>query len=77
MIKTTDITKDDFLVASTPIERVEKLERWWGSIHEKKIKLSKPFIIKRKYGIAPSRLKLHLDTANSFEIVLSNANKEQ
>ena len=24
-------TKDEFLVASTPIERVKKLEKWWGS----------------------------------------------
>jgi fructan beta-fructosidase len=77
LIKTTDTTKDEFLVAATPIERVEKLEKWWGSDREKKIKLSKPFIIKRKQGIAPSRLQLHVDTANSFEIVLSNANKEQ
>ena len=77
LTKTADTTKDEFLVASTPIERVEKLEKWWGSEREKKIKLSKPFIIKRKKGIAPSRLQLNVDTANSFEIVLSNANKEQ
>jgi fructan beta-fructosidase len=66
-----------FLLASKPIERVERLEKWWGSERDKNISLTKPYIIKKKHGIKPSRLRLNLDTAKSFEIVLSNANKEE
>jgi fructan beta-fructosidase len=66
-----------FLLASKPIERVERLEKWWGSKHEKNIQVSKPFVIKKKHGIASSRLQLQVDATNSFEIVLSNANKEE
>ena len=77
LVKTTDSTKEDYLLASNPIERVERLEKWWGSAHEKNIDLSKPFVFKKKHGMESSRVKLNLDTANSFEMVLSNTNKEE
>jgi fructan beta-fructosidase len=66
-----------FLLASKPIERVERLEKWVGSEHDKNIALSKPFVINRKHGIKPSRIQLNLDTARSFEIVLSNSQQEE
>jgi fructan beta-fructosidase len=65
-----------FLLASKPIERLERLEKWMGSENDKNITLSKPFVIKKKHGIKPSRVQLNLDTARSFEIVLSNSQQE-
>jgi fructan beta-fructosidase len=62
-------------LSSKPIERVERLEKWWGSESEKNKSLSKPYVIQKKQGIAPARLHLTMDTANSFEIIFSN-NKE-
>ena len=66
-----------FLLASNPIERVERLEKWVGSEHDKNITLSKPFVINKKHGIKPSRVQMNLDTARSFEIVLSNSLQEE
>jgi fructan beta-fructosidase len=77
LIKRADSTKEDYLLSSKPIERVEKLEKWWGSEHEKNKSLSKPYTINKKHGIAPARLKLTMDTTNSFEIILSNNKGER
>ena len=75
LVNTGD-SADAFLLASTPIERVERLEKWWGSEREKNILLAKPYIIQKKHGIKPSRLQLNFDTAKSFEILLFNDLKE-
>jgi fructan beta-fructosidase len=77
LIKSSDTTKEDYLLVTKPIARVERLEKWWGSDHEKNISLSKSYTIKKKHGIAPGRLQLTLDTANSFEIILSNNKAER
>jgi fructan beta-fructosidase len=77
LIKTGDSTKEDYFVSSKPIERVERLEKWWGSEHEKNKSLSKPYSINKKHGITPARLQLIMDTANSFEIILSNNKAER
>lgn len=77
LIKIVDSVKEDYLLSSHPIESVVRLEKWWGKVHEKNITLSKPYAIKMKQGIAPARLQLTLDTANSFEIILSNDKAER
>ena len=66
----TGHSNNDFLLASKPIQQLEKITK--EGIIGNNISLSTPYLIYKKQGLAPSRLKLSLDTANSFEIILSN-----